>query len=91
MIVKLLGLLDLLCVIVLGLAKFLPHQLVMQLGMLMAMKGIIFASMRNLVSILDALAGIYMGLLIYGFNNRVITIFFIVYLGQKGLLSLFAH
>lgn len=91
MFAKVLGLLDLLCVIVIVLYNFMPHQLIMNLGMLLTMKGIIFSSMRNLVSILDVFAGIYIGLLVYGIHNSTVTIFFVIYLGQKGLLSLLAR
>jgi len=91
MIVKVLGFLDLLGVLAILLSPFLPSQALMNVGMILSMKGIIFASMRNLTSILDLLAGIYIGLLVYGFRNHIITWFFILYLGQKGLLSLFAR
>lgn len=91
MIVKILGLLDLVCVAALATAKFLPHQVIMQIGMLMTMKGIIFSSMRNLISVLDACAGIYLGLSVYGFSNKWLTLFFILYLGEKGIFSLFAR
>jgi len=91
MLAKLLGILDLICVLAIFLVNLLPNQLIMNLGMLLTMKGIIFASMRNLVSILDVVAGIYMGLLIYGVRNKVITVFLLIYLAQKGLLSLLAR
>ena len=57
-------------------------------AMLLSVKGFIFLMMGNKVSILDILGGFYLGIIVYGFSNSIVTFFFCVYLGQKGLLSL---
>jgi hypothetical protein len=91
MIVKILGLLDITCVIAIIFNNIIPSNIMMNLAMLLAMKGIIFASMKNLGSSIDAFGGFYMGLIVYGASNIWITWFLIIYLGQKGLLSLLAR
>ena len=91
MIAKLLGIFDIICVLVLLAVKILPSQVVMFFAMLLTAKGIIFAAMGDRVSILDALCGIYMGLIVYGFSNHVISVAFMLILLQKGILSLFAR
>ena len=90
MIAKLLGLLDLTCILVLLLSSWLPHSLIMFFAMLLFAKGMIFVFMGNIVSVFDAAAGIYLGLLVYGFHSFLITGIFVVFLAQKGILSLFA-
>ncbi len=92
MIAKLLGLVDLLAVVCLFIGRFLPSDFVMTISMLLSIKGILFASMMNIISVLDAIAGVYIGLaIVYGIGNSAITTFFIIYLLQKGLLSLLAR
>ena len=91
MLAKALGLLDITAVIILLFMKILPSQVVMFFAMLLFAKGFVFTAMGNKVSALDGLAGVYIGLNVYGFNNHVITVFFIIFLAQKGLLSLLAR
>jgi hypothetical protein len=91
MIVKILGLLDLMCVFAIIFNSIIPTNIIMNLGMLLAMKGIIFASMKNIGSIIDAFGGFYLGFIVYGATNNLISWFLILYLGQKGILSLFAR
>jgi hypothetical protein len=96
MLAKLLGAVDLGCAMLLAAASYIPinivpSQLTMFFGMILFAKGIVFTSMGNSISILDALAGLYMGLMVYGFSNYIVTGFFIIFLAQKGLLSLLAR
>lgn len=91
MIAKFLGIIDLACMLVLIFAGYLPSQFVMFFAMLLFAKGIIFAFLGDRVSVLDAIGGIYMGLIVYGVSYYIITVFFIIMLGQKGLLSLLAR
>ncbi len=91
MFAKLLGLIDIAAVITLFFARFLPTDVIMTVGMLLCMKGILFASTMNAISVVDAIAGIYIGLFVYGVQSHIITMFFLIFLGQKGLFSLFAR
>jgi predicted RND superfamily exporter protein len=88
MLVKILGLIDIISVLVLVLSKIMPHKVTLFFAMLLCMKGFLFLMMRNTVSIIDLAAGVYIGLGVYGFSNVILTLFFAIYLGQKGLLSL---
>ena len=91
MIAKALGLLDLTCMGLIILHRIMPHQVIMFFGMLLFAKGFIFSAMGNRVSILDVGAGIYMGLLVYGWSYYLMTIFFVLILAQKSVLSLLAR
>jgi len=91
MIAKALGFIDLINVLVMLLAPFLPNRLVLFFAMLLIAKGIVFASTGNPISSLDIIAGIYIGIIVYGWSNIVLTVFFSVFLAQKGLLSMLAR
>ncbi|MCB9359395.1 hypothetical protein H6503_05670 [Candidatus Woesearchaeota archaeon] len=91
MIVKFLGLFDLICVLCIVAFAWIPHSIVMKIGMLLMFKGIVFATFKDIPSILDALAGLYMGLMVYGISAPLIGGFFVIFLGVKGVMSLFAN
>jgi hypothetical protein len=92
MIVKLLGLLDILCSIVLFFPGFIPSQIIMTLAMFLFCKGMIFGmSYGSLASMIDAFGAIYIGLIVYGFNIKIISMILAFHLLIKGLLSLIAR
>lgn len=92
MIVKILGLLDILCAISLFFAKLMPHSFMMTLSLLLFCKGMIFGmNYGSAASMIDAFAGIYIGLTVYGFNIWLVSLILAIHLGIKGILSLFAR
>ncbi|MFT4303647.1 MAG: hypothetical protein ACMXYG_03715 [Candidatus Woesearchaeota archaeon] len=91
MIVKFLGIFDLACMLCILLFAWIPNSIIMKLGMLLMLKGILFATFKDIPSIIDALAGLYIGLMVYGLNAPLISGFFVIFLAQKGLLSLLAR
>lgn len=92
MLVKLLGVLDILCSLVLFFSNFMPNRIIMTLAMLLFCKGMIFGmSFGSLASLVDAFAGIYIGLIAYGFNLNLVTLILAIHLLIKGVLSLIAR
>ena len=61
------------------------------LGFLLCAKGFIFFLIGDKISSIDILAGIYIGLNVYSINYFVLNLFFVIYLLQKGVLSLFTR
>ena len=93
MLVKILGILDIMCAIVLIISSFFPNPLTRIVGGYLIFKGLLFGVILgigygglNFVSIIDAAIGVYLILgLSVGFFNTVFFIFLI----QKGVFSLF--
>ena len=86
---KMLGMFDLLGVVAIILAAYLPLHWTTYIASLIILKGLVFALMRNMVSFLDIACGIYIILIAYGFHHWIVTIGAVLFLGQKGVFSLF--
>lgn len=92
MLVKILGLLDIICAIFLYFSNFMPSSITMTLALILFCKGIIFGmTYGSFVSMIDAFTGIYIGLTVYGFNIGILTIGLSIHLAIKGFLSLLAR
>jgi len=83
---KILSLGDFLCIIAFLLVSYLPARILSYAAGYLIIKGAIFLSMGNKVSVLDILCGIYMVFIIFGFSNHFLTAFFILFLAQKTIL-----
>jgi hypothetical protein len=88
MIVKVLGALDLACVIAILFAAAFPQKLILLFAIYLMGKGGIFALSGDVVSYIDVVCGIYMLLLAFGMVNLVVSGIFAAYLGQKSIFSL---
>ena len=93
MILKILGILDIFCSIILLLSFFLPSGIIKICAIYLIVKGIFFGLILGLgygglefVSIIDALIGVY---LLIGINSSFFRIVFFIFLIQKGVFSLF--
>ncbi len=86
MFARILGFGDLFAVLVILLHHFIPK---MWAAMFLILKGFLFVLMRNLISWLDIFCGIYVIILSWGFSHWLPTTLAVIFLGQKGLLSLF--
>ncbi len=89
MVVKILGIVDLLAALSILLLKFniTPKIMVLTLAAYLIIKGVIF--IKSLTSWADIAAGIIMILAFYGWFN-ILTWAAAVWLTQKGLISLFS-
>jgi hypothetical protein len=88
MIVKILGALDLVCVVAILFAAVLPQKMLILLAVYLMGKGGTFAIGGDIVSYIDVVCGVYMLLLAFGIANLVISGIFVAYLGQKAVFSL---
>ncbi len=97
MMMKFLGLLELIFAIVIGLhllyGMFAKDTVIFMVGYILV-RGIIFTiSSKDIASIIDLIVGGYVLLAVNGtFSNPVVTIVSVVWLSQKGIFSiLFGH
>jgi len=92
MIIKFLGILDIICSVIILLSLFLPQGIIRICGIYLVVKGIVFGLLGighgglEFVSIIDAFIGIY---LLTGISIGFFRIVFFIFLLQKGLFSLF--
>ena len=88
MLAKILGIGDLLSGMCILLASVFPAAWVIVFAKYLILKGGIFAVMGNVVSMIDVACGVYMIFLAFGYGWVVLNIIVIVFLIQKGLISL---
>ena len=91
MFVKLLGIVDIMAALVLLMSGFIPAKVIVIVGIYLIIKGLLFNVLKiNLVSIVDAIIGVFMLLGVYaGFSVNFFRVLFFVFLIQKGIFSLF--
>ncbi|OGI14843.1 hypothetical protein A3K63_03985 [Candidatus Micrarchaeota archaeon RBG_16_49_10] len=91
MIVKLLGLVDILASLVLLTSRFMPEKVLMAFGFYLLIKGLLFNIFGlNAVSLIDAAIGAFMLIGVYtGFSITFFRVLFFVFLVQKGVFSFF--
>lgn len=88
MIVKLLGLIDLLAAVFIILLRFnIGRSIALIIAILLLIKSLIF--LRSFVSFIDILSGVFLLLAIYG-HYYFFTWLFVLWLGQKAIISLFS-
>jgi hypothetical protein len=85
---KLLGVGDLLAVIVLLFSAIFPQHIITWIATFIILKGVMFGMMKNFVSYIDVVVGIYIVFVGYGISHWVPTLGSALFLGQKGLFSL---
>lgn len=90
MLIKLMGLADMLAVLALYASTFLPGYIIIIMAIYLMIKGLIFAVMGNIVSLIDMLIGFYMILIIFGISYWIITLLFAAHLLQKSIVSVFS-
>ena len=89
MIVRALGLGDLITVLIVIFAQSLPHKAIIYGAFFLLLKGGLFFMMtRDIASIIDFTVGIYMVFLAFGAYSQFFHFLSIIFLGQKGLFSL---
>ncbi len=89
MLIKLLGLTDILAIIALIASSILPQSLVILMAVYLVMKGVIFIAIGgDMINILDIFAGIYTAAASYNISHWIITLIVVIYLGQKAFISL---
>jgi hypothetical protein len=86
LLVKMLGIVDVLCAVALGFHDIFPLRLLLTLGALLVFKGLIFHG--DPVSVFDVILGCYV-LLTLVVNFTPLSILFAIYLGIKGAFSMF--
>jgi hypothetical protein len=91
MVVKILGIIDIIASLVLLLSGIVPGKMILVVGFYLIAKGILFNLFGfDFASSVDAAIGAFMVLGIYvGFSNSFFRVLFFVFLIQKGIFSLF--
>ncbi|MEK6948158.1 MAG: hypothetical protein AABX19_02845 [Nanoarchaeota archaeon] len=88
MLLKVLALADFIAVFSLVLVNYLPHNLVIIMGIYLILKGLFFTLIGgNFISMLDFACGIYHVLAVFGFSYWLITTIVAVYVLQKSFVS----
>ena len=90
MLLRLLGIADLLALIALLLATYLPQSLVIIMSLYLTIKGTFFLILGNPVSLLDIFAGIYLASASYGLSHWSITSIITILILQKAIISVFS-
>lgn len=90
MILKLLGLADLLALIALFLTTLLPQSIIIVMALYLIIKGVFFAIMGDMVSLIDVFTGIYLASASYGMSHWSITLILTIIILQKAIVSIFS-
>lgn len=88
-IVKLLGIGDLLSILLIWTAQIIPQRFALLAAIYLLGKGGIFAIGGDFASYIDVICGVYVILLTFGIGNILLSVLFSLYLLQKGVFSLF--
>ncbi|MEM5792935.1 MAG: hypothetical protein QXY45_01060 [Candidatus Aenigmatarchaeota archaeon] len=93
MLLKILGILDIICSLFILSSSLIPVNITRLIGFILLIKGILFGIIigigyggLNFVSIIDAAIGLY---LIIGVKSSFFSIIFFIFLLQKGIFSMF--
>lgn len=90
MLLKLLGIIDILAIISLLAVNILPQPLVLFMALYLIIKGALFTIIGGqLPSLFDVVSGIYIAAASYGISHWIITVIIMIYIGQKAIISLF--
>lgn len=87
MLLKLLGVMDLLAVIVVLLSPALPSKIVLYVAVFIIMKGLFFGLTRSIINILDVVCGILIALMAFKITSLAIMIVITLFLLQKAFFS----
>ena len=91
MLLKLLALADFVAVFSLILVNYLPHNLVIIMGIYLILKGLFFTLLGgDVINMLDFACGIYHVLAVFGFSHWIITTIVSLYVLQKSFASFFS-
>ncbi|MBS3175104.1 hypothetical protein J4440_04445 [Candidatus Woesearchaeota archaeon] len=88
MILKLLGITDLLVLVSLLLVSYLPETLVIIMAVYLIIKGVIFTLFGDPISLADIFCGLYIVSAAYGLAHWSITLIIIVFILQKSVVSI---
>ena len=88
MLLKFLALADFVAVFSLVLVNYLPHNMVIIMGIYLILKGLFFTLISgDFISMLDFACGIYHVLAVFGFSYWIITTIVAIYVLQKAFIS----
>ena len=90
MLLKLMGIADVLAVIAMFLAAYLPQSLVIIMALYLILKGIFFTLMGDMISLVDVFAGIYLASASFGASHWIMTLILTVIILQKAIVSIFS-
>ncbi len=71
------------------LSAIMPQKMIVYTGGYLMFKGLFFGMAGNIVSVLDAICGIFVVLMAFGITNTFIIVVVILFLLQKALFSMF--
>ena len=90
MLVKLLGVIDILAIIALLAVKILPQPVVILMALYLIIKGVLFMIIgQPFPNFFDVASGIYVASASYGISHWILTSIAVIYIGQKAVVSLF--
>lgn len=87
-VLRVLGVLDLISALLFLAHTLIPRTVLMYFSMYLIFKGAYFAFKYNIASIFDTFFGIYMIAVAYDHSMNILSLLGLIYLGQKGLISL---
>jgi len=87
MIVKFLGILDVLAATILLFGTHAPKTIMMYVAVYLIVKGLLFSFTGDFISIVDVVIGLYAILIKSGHSWAALTLLFSLFLYQKGLFS----
>ena len=90
MIVKILGVADMLAVLSLLLASVIPQVIIIIMALYLIIKGLIFTIIGNIPSFIDLIIGFYIIAVSFGISHWIITLIVVVYIVQKAVISVFS-
>jgi len=90
MLVKILGIVDLFIVIGIIISSMLSPNIIVIFALYLMLKGLIFAIIGDKMSLIELMIGFYVLSLTYGISHWIITTLVVIYLLQKGVVSIFS-
>ncbi len=89
MLIKLLGIADILTILALIGSTFLPQQIIIIMGIYLIIKGLFFIVTGSLFpNFFDMISGVYIIIVSFGFSHWIPTSIVILFLVQKAFISL---
>ena len=91
MLIKILGILDVISVLMLIFASWLPQKLIIVMAVYLIIKGIYFSLMGGFFpNAIDSLVGFYLIVASAGISHWIPTVLIIIFMLQKALVSIFS-
>ncbi len=88
MLLRLLGVIDLMVALLLLASHILPKDILVVAAIYIILKGLVFVLAEDIISYVDIAIGLYIFLLMFGFSSNILSLLAALFLIQKGLASI---